>query len=108
MSYEAAEAIRATQPLLYQQLQKQVQDMAAEKAAKGDLDTDAVRRMGVLFGVQTLPTQRPDVFQMLQQNVAAPPAQGQNSPDTPSKAPLRPVKLPDQTSPLDRLEQGNG
>lgn len=105
---EAAETFKAMAPKSFAQLQQKTMELIADRRSKGKpLPFKKCLQLGLLFDVPTHACLEPDNFNALQANVytAPAPAQPANPTGGQRNTPKRPVKLPNQSNPLDNLAQ---
>lgn len=107
LSVNQARAFQQTSPELFKELQMKAFDVVQKRQAAGDpIPFDGRQRMHILLGIMTDPSQDPKMVASLQGNLASGDGQPGQGPQAKSpSSPKRPVKLPDQTSKLDRLEE---
>lgn len=107
MSVNQSRALEQVSPELFKDLQMRAFDVVQKKQAAGDpIPFDGRQRMHILLGIMTDPSQDPKMVASLQANLSSENGQPGQGPQTKDpSSPKRPVKLPDQTSKLDRLEE---
>ncbi len=104
---EDADALKELAPTVYQELHTAVMsEVATSRAAGKTMPYKRRQAIGMLFpDISAEPSLDPQLYKLLQGNVLQEPPPQPPSKGGKQNAPRRPVKLPDSTSPLDRLMQ---